>query len=65
MDPNATLDELRAIVAAELTGSVLGTQGSLERFDRMVELFAGLDDWLYGGGFLPAAWECNRKKESN
>jgi hypothetical protein len=51
MDPNAALDEIRAIV----TRIQNGTAHDLDS-DRLAELFAGLDDWIKSGGFLPTAW---------
>lgn len=52
MDPNAALDELRAIVARVMAEQRI-TQETVERG---AELFAGLDGFLSSGGFLPRAW---------
>lgn len=43
MDPTACLRELRQAIA-------------VGEFKNAAELFLGLDEWLSGGGFLPAQW---------
>lgn len=50
MDPNATLAEIRALVAACQAGDIIDG-------DRLAELVSALDEWITGGGFLPAAWQ--------
>jgi hypothetical protein len=55
MDPNATLAELRELVA-DPTPADAGLWGI--RLERMSELVEALDGWLCKGGFLPDAW-CN------
>lgn len=70
MDPNATLDEFRRLMAEAEKFSVLiddqesaGRAAPAEWFEARddlwadaAELMAGLDAWLSGGGFLPRAW---------
>lgn len=64
MDVNATLKELRALVARAVCG------GPLSPIDqtRMADLVNGLDESITRGGFLPDAWNrdeyngwCNRE----
>lgn len=52
MDPNATLDELRALCARVRAGSRL----SQTDVERGAELFDALDGFIVRGGFLPEAW---------
>lgn len=47
MDPNAALEEIRALIAASEPEDL---------DDRLVELIEGLDGWLTRGGFLPRQW---------
>jgi hypothetical protein len=47
MDPNATLAQIRELIAA-------GTKVDLEQ---AAELMTALDEWLSRGGFLPDAWQ--------
>jgi hypothetical protein len=51
MDPNATLVEIRTLVA-------IGLSEDLDPADthRLLMLVEALDDWLTGGGFLPTNW---------
>lgn len=51
MDPEAALNELRAIVHRRLMQ--VPEEGD---DDRAAELFDGLDQWLTKGGFLPQDW---------
>lgn len=53
MDPNACLEELRALVAQQLKDEPLDE----DQTNRLAELFDGLDEWLAKSGFLPDAWE--------
>lgn len=56
MDPNATLEELRALAVLVLTDTDLSED---ERSDAAVELaekFSDLDEWLTRQGFLPQRW---------
>lgn len=46
MDPNATLNALRELLA--------GDDGEV------AETFAALDEWLSNGGFLPDDWRKDR-----
>lgn len=52
MDPNATLLELRRIVARFAIGRATKADGP-----RLADLVEALDGWLHNGGFLPGAWE--------
>lgn len=56
MDPNETLQQLRKLITLWHNETGGTTEDSLERADRIVELFDGFDQWLSSGGFLPAAW---------
>lgn len=50
MDPDATLAEIRELLAdAERVGWV-------KDGDRLAELISALDTWIINGGFLPTAW---------
>jgi hypothetical protein len=55
MDPNATLAELRELIA---TWQAAGSRGvwTDAQADRTIELTADLDAWIARGGFLPDAW---------
>lgn len=53
MDVNVTLDELRQLQANRDNGGEIDV-------DRMVELFAALDEWMSRGGFMPLVWLVNR-----
>lgn len=48
MDPDAALDELRALLALD--------EPMVGELERMAELMRALDSWLAGGGFLPLGW---------
>jgi hypothetical protein len=50
MDPNEALAQIR-----EITGTAM--RGQAYDADRLVDLIAGLDQWLTDGGFLPANWQ--------
>ncbi|AGT12989.1 hypothetical protein KAYACHO_85 [Mycobacterium phage KayaCho] len=52
MDPNATLNELRALCARVSADQRL-SQADVERG---AELFTALDEWLCRDGFLPTDW---------
>ena len=45
MDPDAALEEIRALMNDGDSADV-----------RLIELFEGLDQWLSQGGFPPAPW---------
>ncbi len=51
MDPNACLNEMRALAARILDG-----EGDAADGGRLAELVDALDGWLARGGFVPAAW---------
>jgi hypothetical protein len=58
MDPNATLEELLALVEQHFE-----TDGEpLDEHDvaRMAELVSALDGWIVNGGFLPQRWSVTR-----
>jgi len=50
MDPNATLEKIRALLD-ELV------EGQSDEVDALVEHVGALDLWLCKGGFLPKAWQ--------
>jgi hypothetical protein len=55
MDPNATLDELRDLIAKWQGAGSRGPWTEAQA-DRTIELAADLDKWISRGGFLPAEW---------
>ncbi len=52
MDPNACLNELRALNERVRDGVAEPWQ-----VERLAELFEALDEWLSKGGFTPEAWK--------
>lgn len=56
MDPNATLQAIRQILAAADHRPLDGNES-----ETLTNLFIGLDEWLSMGGFLPLAWTPHRK----
>lgn len=52
MDVNATLESLREWAAGADCG--IGASDAME-------LFQALDQWILRGGYLPSAWERNKK----
>jgi len=48
MDPNTTLDEIRALLSEDTLG--------LHAARSLSDLVSGLDGWLSRGGLAPAAW---------
>jgi len=59
MDPNACLEQLRAL-AQELSDAYEDENGNgIDQDDAIafVECFNAIDDWLTSKGFLPKAWE--------
>lgn len=58
MDPNACLKEIRYLVTKSrlATGETFAATLTPDEADRLVDLIDGLDKWIAGGGFLPAAW---------
>ena len=65
MDPNEALRQLRARFT--IIDRLLAGLESDEKYIRngdlseLIDLFQGLDEWLSKGGFLPDAWEVNRR----
>ncbi len=59
MDPEAALEEIRAIVerADDEDTDVV------EDHNRLVDLIAGLDQWMSRGGFIPKSWNRYRKED--
>jgi hypothetical protein len=55
MDPNATLAELRDLIAKWQGAGSHGAWTEAQA-DRTIELAADLDRWISKGGFPPAAW---------
>ena len=56
MDPDETLNELRALTARVRADARL-SQADVERG---AELFEALDGFLSSGGFMPVAWQSSR-----
>lgn len=60
MDVNATLKELRELLAKWPEGLDPNKPESIEEYDsdmmRVCELFRALDEWITKGGFLPYQW---------
>jgi hypothetical protein len=56
MDPNATLEKLRAALAV-LAHDDGTTDADLKAVREAAEAAEALDEWLSRGGFLPSAWE--------
>ena len=52
MDPNATLERIRTLVAAMLDRS-----DTSDETDELVQAIDNLDTWISRGGFLPEAWQ--------
>lgn len=61
MDPNATLKEIREILAdvhvRPENGEIFGLAASVER---LTVLVSKLDGWMSGGGRLPDDWQAKR-----
>jgi len=59
LDPDENLRE-SLLVAADVLEAVDGDEpmgeGLLDDAARLAELVQAMDEWLRGGGFLPAAW---------
>lgn len=56
MDPNATLNALRALLAKFRQQDIDGTVYDWHDLARVAELAEGLDEWISKGGFLPDDW---------
>lgn len=54
MDPDVTLEEMRALVKKVLYDE---PEGPYPDTEEMFTLFEGLDGWISKGGFLPTAWQ--------
>ena len=63
MDPDAALTEMRGFVD-KLRRHLEDQEESpdLADYDRFVDLFNGLDDWIADGGFLPEAWRTDDRR---
>lgn len=57
MDPDATLKEIRELVAGMLEHWDDETYPAADDVFRLAELVEVLDLWLSGGGCLPGAWK--------
>ncbi len=55
VDPNQTLEEIRALVEAIQADDA--ADDLPEKADELATLVQALDEWLSNRGFLPAAWE--------
>lgn len=55
MDPDEALAQAREAVKV-LQGSVTRRVTRHAAEERLLEAFVALDEWIVGGGFLPAAW---------
>lgn len=64
MDPNATLSQLRRVVARihdnDATPRDPETAAMLQDADLLATLFDSLDEWISRGGFLPQEWSSDR-----
>jgi hypothetical protein len=59
MDPDVALTELKEAVTElryQAQGGVAAHTRLAAMAEDVAERFEGLDKWLSGGGFLPAAW---------
>ena len=57
MDPNATLAEIRALVAEINDLYAKGKYGAAaDRGMDLAERIEALDEWIANGGFLPVSW---------
>lgn len=54
MDPNATLERLRELVAENAAAETDAHKADLA--DAFAELVEALDNWICCGGFIPLAW---------
>lgn len=62
MDPNATLADLRALVAEVIAREDKGVfLPKRQHAVDMAQLVDSLDEWLTRGGFLPNAWQPNAR----
>lgn len=56
MDPDANLKEQRELAALIQSQLDEGETPDEDDVLRLSELVIALDEWIAGGGFLPAAW---------
>jgi hypothetical protein len=56
MDPDATLAQIRELMATHHTHNDLGEEETAQ----LVELIDALDEWMTKGGFLPTDWNARR-----
>jgi hypothetical protein len=56
MDPNATLNELRAAVVNGRRVEVARNYPLDDAWTQLLDASEALDEWLSKGGFLPADW---------
>lgn len=65
MDVNATLAEIRKVVAQlnnHIEGRVLMDESTFQdSVTYVADLWDSLDQWMSNGGFLPRPWSFNRK----
>lgn len=61
MDPDKTLEEIRALVLKmqeDFNSTAEGSNGiDQDEAYYLTELIDGLDEWIKKGGFLPKAWK--------
>lgn len=57
MDPNKTLEILRAVQARIDRDLAEGRTPALDDVQSLTSHFEALDTWLTGGAFLPEAWK--------
>jgi hypothetical protein len=64
MDPDANLEELRALSAAMIKAYDSEDSNGIDQDDaaRLAELVQALDAWITRGGFLPTAWQKGEAK---
>jgi hypothetical protein len=56
MDPNANLAEQLRIASRMIEAADTDRDIRVADPARLAELVIALDEWIKGGGFLPAAW---------
>lgn len=56
MDPDVTLDALRALMRKLSGDAACGVEIDPTDVADAWDLFSALDEWLSRGGFLPAEW---------
>jgi hypothetical protein len=60
MDPDEALRVIRASAAEVMFIMTMTSAQSCEQAIRLAEHVVALDEWLAGGGFLPAAWQSSK-----